>query len=642
MSATNMRMHVNDNGQYKTMHPETNAGQVLLTSGGSLQSHLDSTVPVKIDDNTIKFLNPSTGEYENYSSDSLALIPLGKITNLTHSIINNSAVVNWVDPSDVTIDTNVKSVTVAKWKGTKLVMKQGSIPADEKDGTLLVDSTVKNQYSSTGFPLSNLVYGTTYYIKVFPYTESGVITNSNDSVITITPTQTKLGDVVSLESGTGGSKAYLRWKDPSNVVIGGVTAAVWAGTKVVMKEGSYPTSASDGTLVVDNKVRDQYSNTGSLGLTVSGLANNKTYFFGFFPYTVDGVETLSLVRASVDTAYYQLDPATGLSVSGVTLANNKGEATVKWSDPINFKKNILGDSVDVAIWDNSKLVRKVGSYPTSVTDGTLVVTNVTRDAYKTTGYYDADLPAGSTYYYTLFSITTDSIVRKTDVGSTFIVPLDDASGSPGPAILVAGNKTAGFYGEVTPTQLMSGPTLASQLGLTAGIAQYNNENWLKFSLDNKILFVAKKPYRHTISWDQISMVNAVNGSRIISIGGLNYKVRLLKGLYANNTTFGNTKGSEWNRLILPIHASAGTSYWTRPQYVESNISNWGINYNDNDLCTGTSSLGSRSWCQETVTEGENNARVLRGGVDAADSMWSFPSAEPYNGIAWRPVLELVQ
>ena len=78
----------------------------------------------------------------------------------------------------------------------------------------------------------------------------------------------------------------IKWQDPENTVTSGSTTSTWAGTKLVMKETGYPANPDDGTLVVDNTVRDKYKTT---GYTVTGLTNGKKYYFALFPYNTDGV-----------------------------------------------------------------------------------------------------------------------------------------------------------------------------------------------------------------------------------------------------------------------------------------------------------------------------------------------------------------
>lgn len=82
------------------------------------------------------------------------------------------------------------------------------------------------------------------------------------------------------------ASVIIKWQDPENTVISGSTFSTWAGTKLVMKETGYPANPDDGTLVVDNTVRDKYKTT---GYTVTGLTNGKQYYFTLFPYSTDGV-----------------------------------------------------------------------------------------------------------------------------------------------------------------------------------------------------------------------------------------------------------------------------------------------------------------------------------------------------------------
>lgn len=211
---------------------------------------------------------------------------------------------------------------------------------------------------------------------------------------------------------------------------------------------------------------------------------------------------------------------------------------------------------------------------------------------------------------------------------------------PGVTTPIAGNSTYGFYGEVTHEELINGECLAALIGLTSGTAQHSTESWLKFALDGKTLFVAKKTFRHSISWNHINNVNAVYGDRTVSINGVNYKVRLLRTGTEDPMDGYNgdyLHGSEWNKLMLPIHEQAEDGSWAYKDNVEANVPYWGIDYTDADLMTrSTHGNGSYSWCQETYS----SYRVYRGnnGVSGSDSIAPTYS---YAGGGWRPVLELV-
>lgn len=215
---------------------------------------------------------------------------------------------------------------------------------------------------------------------------------------------------------------------------------------------------------------------------------------------------------------------------------------------------------------------------------------------------------------------------------------------PGPTTLKGGNLQAGFYGEVPASELITGDELAQMIGLTAGHSQFSTEPWLKFSYMGKIEFVAKKPFRHSISWYYIKSINAVYGNRLIKIGKHTYKIRLMKGkTEGKQSDVSETggyicKGSEWNKLMLPVHINA-PSNWKNPENVNNPTENWNVGYTDSDLLTHfTLGEGTFSLCQEY---GHNYySCIARGrvGVSASASP-SNDSAYYENG--WRPVLELV-
>lgn len=59
----------------------------------------------------------------------------------------------------------------------------------------------------------------------------------------------------------------LKWTDPNDVIVGSTTLATWKKTVIVRKEGSAPSSETDGTIVVESTTRNE------LGLLHQKLAN---------------------------------------------------------------------------------------------------------------------------------------------------------------------------------------------------------------------------------------------------------------------------------------------------------------------------------------------------------------------------------
>ena len=121
-----------------------------------------------------------------------------------------------------------------------------------------------------------------------------------------------LAEPTNVNVKAGNAKVTITWTDPDDVTLdGGGTLAYWKGTVVVRKEGSAPASVKDGTIVVDNTTKNQYSTDGYVDTDVE---NDKTYYYGIFPYSTDNAYTVSAVYS-----------ATPKSLEIVTWANGTDE-----------------------------------------------------------------------------------------------------------------------------------------------------------------------------------------------------------------------------------------------------------------------------------------------------------------------------
>lgn len=85
-------------------------------------------------------------------------------------------------------------------------------------------------------------------------------------------------------------------------------------------------------------------------------------------------------------------------ISNLTATAGKLQVTLTWSDP---------SDVSTKTWTSTKLVRKVGSAPSSSTDWTLILTETTRNQYSTSWYVDTWVIEDTTYNYAAFSVDSE-------------------------------------------------------------------------------------------------------------------------------------------------------------------------------------------------------------------------------------------
>lgn len=179
-------------------HPETEIDQIVglglqrskayilgdIAYSGKLPSYLhlecttagttaetEPTITGKVEGNTITD-GTAVWTVKKFGGGSSGGVQLADVTGVGYDKATGRVSITWTDPDDVTY----QGASLARWAGTKLVRKVGSSPASVSDGTVVVDSKVKNQYSTTAFVDTGLTDGTVYYYRLFPYTDAGTYT----------------------------------------------------------------------------------------------------------------------------------------------------------------------------------------------------------------------------------------------------------------------------------------------------------------------------------------------------------------------------------------------------------------------------------------------------------------------------------
>lgn len=204
-----------------------------------------------------------------------------------------------------------------------------------------------------------------------------------------------------------------------------------------------------------------------------------------------------------------------------------------------------------------------------------------------------------------------------------------------------------FIREVPAAEFITGDQLAIAVGLTVGTSQNSTAGWLHYidTVDGKTKYVAKKPLRHTVTWNDLNTKGVVFGTMTVAINGDTYKVRLLKGS-ATDPHVGSygfdlpgTHGSEWNRLLYHISGKPFTNASNRLTSEGITTGDW-ASYSEADLgMHGSFGNGSYSWCQEVGTDPMTRVRRGESGVSYSN-LYTSSTANLYCG--WRPVLELVE
>ena len=222
-----------------------------------------------------------------------------------------------------------------------------------------------------------------------------------------------LAPVSGLATLAASGKAYLKWTDPIDTVVGDATLAAWAGTLLVRKAGSMPASRRDGTVVLDNKTRDAYK---TQYFCDSGLSDGVTYYYKFFPYST----TNTYADDPANEVTITPNPVITGDVSALAVAAQlNGRIQLTWTDPDATK---VQDGVTLSTWASTKVVYKTGGYPTSPDDGTLVLNSTTRNAHASSPLEVTGLTNGTTYYFALFPISTEGAVNTSTTGRITAIP----------------------------------------------------------------------------------------------------------------------------------------------------------------------------------------------------------------------------
>ena len=263
-------------------------------------------------------------------------------------------------------------------------------------------------------------------------------------------TKIRLADVSGAAVAMTNTTAALTWSDPEDIVVSGSVLAKWAGTKVLRKIGSAPESITDGVVVVDSKVKNQYS---ANGYEDTGLEYGVMYYYRWFPYTEEGVVTDG---SAVSVTPARTKITTVPSQSG-TLTYDGTEQTASWDNYDSTQLTVSGNTATNA-----------GTHTASFT--------------PTADYMWSD---GTTT-----AKTADWIIGKADANATLsanAVTLDDdhlsttvtVTNATGAVSVSSGNTalaTATYNGSTGVITIASPNQISGTVTVTVSIAESSNYN----------------------------------------------------------------------------------------------------------------------------------------------------------------------
>lgn len=170
-------------------------------------------------------------------------IPLDPPNNLYLGPGNGIVELTWEDPKDkyATPEGEAMEDTdqlVSVWAYTRIVRKVGSAPTGPNDGTIVLESAVRDQYKETPFTDSGLTNGLNYYYGAYAYNTDGVPSEGNIKFVMV-------GYYAELNLNT--------WDQIAKASADGMASSIWSvgDTKIIHLEGTFSGNGPGITISVN-------------------------------------------------------------------------------------------------------------------------------------------------------------------------------------------------------------------------------------------------------------------------------------------------------------------------------------------------------------------------------------------------------
>lgn len=235
---------------------------------------------------------------------------LGDVTGVEAIPQTASVTIKWTDPSD---DGDVV------WAGTTLIRKKWSRPVDCLDGTVVVESTTRNQYKTTGYVDDELDSNTTYYYRFFPYDTQGHIRTGLAVAVNTLKDETVIDEFPEV-TGTYTYNGSLQEVQLSN----------FDSDKMVISSGGTATNAGTYSVSVAPVSGLKWPDNTTDAISLSWTINKAK-----IAYTPSQIGEVTYTGSSRTPGWSNYDESQ-LAISGTTSATDVGDYTATFTPTSNY------------------------------------------------------------------------------------------------------------------------------------------------------------------------------------------------------------------------------------------------------------------------------------------------------------------
>lgn len=255
-------------------------------------------------------------------------VPTGDVTGIAVvATLNGRVQINWTDPAATKV---TDGVTLSTWASTQVIYKTDGYPTSPEDGTLVINSTTRNAYSSSPLEVAGLTNGTTYYFAFFPISTEGAVNTNTANGITAIPNRIKITTVPSQNNTLTytGKELSPTWSNynSAQLTIGGVVKGTNAGTYSATFTPTDDYCWSDGTIGAKTVTWTIGKATGSISISPTSTTFNMSNKSRTLTVNLVGDGTWS--AKSNNTGVATIGTISGNSIPINSVNNTNGEATI--------------------------------------------------------------------------------------------------------------------------------------------------------------------------------------------------------------------------------------------------------------------------------------------------------------------------